>query len=86
MAFRQTTFDPSHSMQYHAQGSIDMASMEQKLAKEMMSMKIQSEKSKREVLKVCQESEELKELQERIKAAYLNRERTAQIAESQYRR
>ena len=86
MAFRQTTFDPSHAMHYHAKGSLDMASMEEKLAREMMNMKIHSEKQKREVLKVCQESDELKELQERIKAAYLNRERTAQIAETQFRK
>jgi len=30
-----------------------MASMEEKLAREMMNMKIHSEKSKREMLKVC---------------------------------
>jgi hypothetical protein len=53
MAFRQTTFDPSHAMHYHAKGSLDMASMEEKLAREMMNMKIHSEKQKREVVKVC---------------------------------
>jgi hypothetical protein len=34
---------------------------------------------------VCAESDELKELQMRIKNAYLNKERAAQITESQYR-
>ena len=35
--------------------------------------------------KICAESDELKELQAKIKAAYLNKERTAQIAEAQFR-
>jgi len=37
------------------------------------------------VEKICAESDELKELQAKIKAAYLNKERTAQIAEAQFR-
>lgn len=48
-------------------------------------MKIVDEKKKREIEKVCAESEELKELQAKIKSAYLNKERSAQIAETQYR-
>jgi hypothetical protein len=48
-------------------------------------MKIVDEKKKREIAKVCAESDELKELQAKIKSAYLNKERSAQIAETQYR-
>lgn len=65
--------------------NVDFASMEQNLAKEMARMKIVDEKKKREIEKVCGESEELKELQMKIKAAYLNKERSAQIAEGQFR-
>ena len=65
--------------------SVDFASMEKQLATEMARMKIVDEKKKREIEKVCGESEELKELQAKIKAAYLNKERSAQIAEGQYR-
>ena len=86
MAFRQTTFDPSVSQQFvkqgpgvtglgAAQGSVDMAGMEEKLAREMARMRIEDERRKREIEKICGESEELKELQNKIKAAYLNKER-----------
>jgi hypothetical protein len=56
---------------------VDFATMEQQLAKEMARMKIVDEKKKREIEKVCAESDELKELQAKIKAAYLNKERAA---------
>lgn len=86
MAFRQTTFDPSVSQQYarggpgvtglgEAPGQVDMAGMEEKLAREMARMRIEDERRKRELNKICGESEELKELQNKIKAAYLNKER-----------
>ena len=51
----------------------------------MAKMKIVDERKKREIEKICHESDELKELQNKIKAAYLNKERTAQIAEMQFR-
>jgi hypothetical protein len=56
---------------------VDFATMEQQLAKEMARMKIVDEKKKREIEKVCAESDELKDLQAKIKAAYLNKERAA---------
>jgi hypothetical protein len=56
--------------------------MEKNLAREMARMKITDEKKKREIEKICAESDELKELQAKIKAAYLNKERSAQITES----
>jgi len=40
---------------------------------------------KREIEKLCSESEELKELQAKIRAAYLNKERSQQMTEKQYR-
>ena len=55
--------------------SLDMQSMEQGLAREMARMKVIDERKRREVEKLCSESEELKLLQDKIKAAYLNKER-----------
>ena len=43
------------------------------------------ERKRREVEKLCSESEELKLLQDKIKAAYLNKERNQQITEKQFR-
>ena len=63
-----------------------MASMEEKLAREMARMRIEDERRKRELNKICSESEELKELQNKIKAAYLNKERAQQMTETQYRK
>jgi hypothetical protein len=59
--------------------------MDQNLAKEMARLKIVDEKRRREIEKICAESEELKELQNKIKQAYLNKERSAQITETQFR-
>ena len=97
MAFRQTTFDPSVSQQYAkagpgvtglgaTAGKVDMSDMEEKLAREMARMRIEDERRKRELNKICAESDELKELQNKIKAAYLNKERAQQITETQYRK
>ena len=43
------------------------------------------ERKRREIEKLCSESDELKALQDKIKAAYLNKERNQQITEKQYR-
>lgn len=93
MAFRQTTFNPGQSQQYKVtsgpiapNGQIHMASLEENLAREMARMKMDKEKNNREVEKICAESPELRELQNKIKSAYLNRERATQVTESQYRR
>lgn len=51
----------------------------------MAKMKIADEKRMREVEKICEQSDELKELQAKIKAAYLNKERAAQVTENQFR-
>ena len=86
MAFRSTAFDPVNKGIFKDNDpSIDFGSMEQNRAQEMSKMKIVDERKKREIEKICVESDELKELQNKIKAAYLNKERTAQIAESQFR-
>jgi hypothetical protein len=56
--------------------------MDKDLAKEMKNMKVDNEKRKREMAKICHESDELKELQQKIRLAYLNKERSAQITET----
>ena len=97
MAFRQTTFDPSVSAQYTRQGhgvaglapaagSVNMMQMEEQLARELARMRVTDERRRKEVEKICAESDEIKELQARINAAYLNKERGSQIAENQYRK
>ena len=86
MAFRSTAYDPvNRQVLAENDPGIDFNSMEQKLAQEMSKMKITDERKKREIEKICKESDELKELQGKITAAYLNKERTAQIAENQFR-
>ena len=78
MQFRQTAFDPMDGQQLRQNDpNVDFASMEKNLAREMARMKITDEKKKREIEKICAESDELKELQAKIKSAYLNKERSA---------
>jgi len=78
MAFRTTAFDPIDGQQLRRNDpGLDFGRMEQDLAKEMTRMKIVDCKKKREVEKICAESDELKELQDKIKSAYLNKERSA---------
>jgi len=62
-----------------------MAQMEAALAKEMARMKIAEAKKQREIEKIALESDEIKELKQKIEAARLNKERSAQITEKQFR-
>ena len=63
-----------------------MPGLEENLAREMAKMKMEKEKNQRELEKICQESPELRELQNKIKSAYLNKERATQVTETQYRK
>ena len=63
MAFRQTAFDPVNKQIFKENDpSIDFNHMEAALAQEMSKMKIVDERKKREIEKICMESDELKEL------------------------
>ena len=53
-----------------------MGRMEEALARQLAQTKVSDERRKREIEKLCGESDELKELQAKIKAAYLNNERS----------
>jgi len=78
MHFRQTAFDPIDGQSLRQNDpNVNFASMDKNLANEMARMKINTEKTKREVTKICHESDELKELQQKIRLAYLNKERSA---------
>ena len=65
--------------------TVDMGRMEEALARQLANQKITDERRKREIEKLCSESDELRELQAKIKAAYLNKERSQQMTEKQYR-
>lgn len=68
MAFRQTAFDPMDPQALRSNDpQLDFVGMDQMLAKQMASMKIVDEKKKREIEKICHESDELKELQDKIR-------------------
>lgn len=67
------------------QSSVDMNRMEEALARQLANQKVMDERRKREIEKLCGESDELRELQAKIRAAYLNKERSQQMTEKQYR-
>jgi len=51
----------------------------------MARMKMTHERVDKEKDKICSESDDIKELQAKIREAYLNKERVAQMAEKQFR-
>jgi len=51
----------------------------------MANLKIVDERKRKEVERICAQSDELKDLQKNIMSAYQNKERAAQITEKQYR-
>ena len=84
---RSTAFDPYDRVELKQQDpSINFSEMEQLLAKEMHRMKIVDDQKKRQIQKIAAESDEIKELQQKIKSAMVNKERSAQITEVQYRK
>ena len=62
-----------------------MVRMEEALARQLANQKVMDERRRREIEKLCADSDELKELQAKIKAAYLNKERSQQMTEKQFR-
>lgn len=62
-----------------------MNRMEEALARQLANQKVVDERRRREIEKLCADSDELKELQAKIKAAYLNKERSQQMTEKQFR-
>jgi len=66
--------------------TLNVRKVETELAKELHRQKVEKERSRKEIEKICEESEELRELKERIRIAYVNKERAAQLAEQQLRK
>jgi len=52
-----------------------------KLSAEISRRRAKTERAEREIQRICEESEELKELEQRLKVAYMNQERAAQLDE-----
>eukprot|EP00826_Nyctotherus_ovalis_P041285 TRINITY_DN4135_c0_g2_i1.p1 TRINITY_DN4135_c0_g2~~TRINITY_DN4135_c0_g2_i1.p1 ORF type:complete len:265 (-),score=152.89 TRINITY_DN4135_c0_g2_i1:603-1397(-) len=65
---------------------LNVRKVEMDLAKELQRQKVEKERNQKEIERICAESEELKELKERIRTAYVNKERAAQLADNQLRR
>ncbi len=65
---------------------LNVRQVEMDLAKELQRQKVEKERQRREIEKICEDSDELKELKEKIRLAYLNKERSAQLAEQQFRK
>jgi hypothetical protein len=63
-----------------------MNQLDQRLAQELHRRKKENTIKEKQVEKVIQESEEIRALQEKIRQAYTNKERAAQVAEKQTRR
>ncbi len=60
--------------------------VENNLARELQRRKLENESKKKLYDKICSESEEIKQLKQKLQTAYVNKERTGQIAENQLRR
>ena len=60
--------------------------MEEALGRQIAENKIGEDRKKMNALRVYRQSEEIKEMQRKITAALVNKERSAQISEGQYRR
>lgn len=60
--------------------------IEEKMARELQKMKLDNDARTREVEKICAESDEIRQLKDKIKAAYISKERAAQISETQIRK
>jgi hypothetical protein len=65
---------------------LNVRKVETELAKELQRQRVDRERKHKEVQKICEESDELRELKEKIRLAYLNKERAAQLVENQYRK
>lgn len=59
--------------------------MEESLAREMANLKINDERTQREAEMIFAQSDELKALKAQIEHAKLNKHRSAQISEAQFR-
>ena len=54
----------------------DPYALEDQLARELQKRKVEEEKKKREIERICAESEEIKLLKQKVQTAYVTKERT----------
>lgn len=76
-SFKSAVFNPVQP----GPARLNPLQMEEQLARELARSKQSDDKQRREIERICAQSDELKELQNRVKAAYQNKERAAQMAE-----
>jgi hypothetical protein len=61
---------------------VPLDKLEQALGRELVKSRMADERKRKDIERVCAQSEEIKEMQRRVKAALTNKERCAQIAEN----
>lgn len=59
-----------------------LRAQDERLAVELTKRKVEASREAKNVQRICEQSEELRELEEKLKQAYLNKEREVQITES----
>jgi hypothetical protein len=74
----QKTIDDA---QYQARNDERVASQNRSLAAELERRRAERERKERDIQRICEESDELKDLEKRLKLAYMNKERAAQHEE-----
>jgi len=84
---RAATKDLYATQQLQAAGAaqerdVVLREQDERLAAELARRKTQAVREAKNVQRICEQSEELRELEEKLKAAYMNKEREAQIKES----
>lgn len=60
--------------------------MTERIAKEIQLQKAQEEAQRREIERILGDSEDLRKFKEKIKTAYMSKERAAQVADNQIKR
>eukprot|EP00804_Cyclotella_cryptica_P002527 CCRYP_018872-RA/>CCRYP_018872-RA protein AED:0.19 eAED:0.19 QI:0/0.5/0.33/1/1/1/3/15/614 len=68
--------------QQKRQRELSMKAMERQMAVEIRRQQTEQEKRERELQRICETSEELKDLERQLKIAYINKERAAQHQEA----
>jgi hypothetical protein len=71
----------TQSFRYKARDDERIVGQNRNLAAELERRRVERERKEREIQRICEESEELRELERRLKVAYMNKERAAQHEE-----
>jgi len=82
MAAENIMEDRQRQQRQYAKQSSRNQEQNDALSAELQRMKIDEEKREREIQRICQEAPELQELENRLKMAYMNKERGQQLTEA----